>query len=146
MDRNEQENIEQVSTRPVIKGGERAIVLAGAALVDITQITLNIFAIGVAANRFISIVAGIILSMYGIMRKLMNKQQAVLLVTTIIAEQVPGADTIPFWFLNTFSLIRDPNKKGGLLDKTVDFVGSMRGGQKGRTPLNVGGFRKPTGR
>lgn len=146
MDRNEQENIEQLSTRPVIKGGERAIVLAGAGLADIVQIVLNIFAIGVAVNRFISIGAGITLSIYGMIRKLINKQQAVLLVMTIIAEEIPGPDTIPFWFLNAYSMTRDPNKKGGLLDKTVDFVGSVRGGQKGRSPLNVGGFRKPTER
>ena len=142
MDINGEENVDQ-PLRPTIGKGERFILLAFAITVDIVQWFLIPT---IVVNRFVDIVVGMIILIYGLMRKLMNKQQMTLFIATLLAEEIPGLEGLPFWTFDVYILTKDPNKNGGFLDKAVDFVGNKVGGPKGQVPLNIGGSRKPTGR
>ncbi len=75
------------------------MLVAGAAfVVDCIQIVLNMFAIGIVANRFIDIVMGMTLSFYFYMRGVkMDAKKVTALVGSFILEEIPLVDSLPLW-------------------------------------------------
>lgn len=75
-----------------------------AVVIDLLQIILDFFAIGLAVNRFIDITVGVALPFFlrtqGV--KLANPKRLLALLATFIGEMIPVVDTLPLWTLDVW--------------------------------------------
>ncbi len=78
----------------VIGGGEKKIMYAIFGLVDAAQLILvETLVIG----TFIDVGAGIVLLVYGLIRKLWTTKKVLILLATFIGEAIPLINAFPFW-------------------------------------------------
>lgn len=74
------------------------------ALVDLVQIVLDAFVVGVVANRYIDMVAVGIMALYLIIRRYkFDRNDWLVLGGSFLAEEIPGVDIAPAW---TFDIWR----------------------------------------
>ncbi len=68
-------------------------------IIDILQIILDFFAIGVVVNRFIDIAIGVGLPLFlrtqGV--KLANPKRMLAMLGAFVGEMIPGVDALPLW-------------------------------------------------
>ena len=92
---------EQPQQGSKISNFEWGLVIGSLAVVDIVQFVLDMFIIGLVANRLIDIVVGMALPLYLKLRgvKLDFKKVGGMLGAFIL-EQTPGLDALPLWSLD----------------------------------------------
>lgn len=83
-------------------GGEWILVTLALAFVDVAQIILDLFAVGVAVNRFIDIAVAIAFALYLFFRGELADPDTrlriiAILIISFAAEEVPILDAAPFW-------------------------------------------------
>ncbi|TAK57464.1 hypothetical protein EPO17_01950 [Patescibacteria group bacterium] len=80
------------------------ILIGLAVFIDILQIVLDFFAVGLAVNRFIDIAVGIALPFFlrsqGV--KLASPKRILTLLATFIGEMIPIVDSLPLWSLDVW--------------------------------------------
>lgn len=85
-----------------ISNMEWGLVIGALFAVDVVQILLNLFAIGVVVNRFITLFMWMAWPFYLKMRgqNLFSPKKIASTVTTYVGEIVPVFDTLPLWGIN----------------------------------------------
>lgn len=83
-----------------ISKAERGVVYAIIIIVDIAQIILDFFAVGVVINRILDIVVGLVLFVYGFVRKIITTRIALGIVGSFVVEEIPIVDVLPMWTLD----------------------------------------------
>lgn len=86
--------------RSKISSVEWWLVIGALGTVDLIQIVLDLFAIGVAANRFIDIAVGMALALYLLIRG--EPFKPLVILGTFGLEMLPLVDALPFWVLDGF--------------------------------------------
>lgn len=83
---------------------EWIVIFTAAITVDVVQIILDVFAVGVIINRIISIAFGAILNLYFLLRgvKMGNSKIIMAIITSIIGEVIPVVDALPLWTREVF--------------------------------------------
>ncbi len=77
---------------------EWGLVLGATATVDVIQMFLDGFAIGIIANRFIDIVMGMFLTFYFLIRGIkLSKNRIIALCSSFLIEMIPIVDAFPAW-------------------------------------------------
>lgn len=97
--------IQTKTTQSKVNGGEWVLVVLALGFIDILQIILNFFAVGIIANRIIDIIIGLSFAIYLYFRGEFNdpKTRGRLitgLAVVFVGEQIPLIDSAPFWFLD----------------------------------------------
>ncbi len=92
----------KTTTPSKTNGGEWIMVTLGLAFVDIAQIILDLFAIGIAVNRVIDVIVGLSLAGYLFLRGELSDPDTrlriiAILIISFAAEEVPILDAAPFW-------------------------------------------------
>lgn len=103
---DEEDEVVERKNKRKVDGYEKLAVLGVSAIIDGTQIVLDMFAVGVGVNRFIDIGYGIMLLFYGNQRNLLNQKTTLSIAATFIAEEIPLVDAAPFWTLDAWYLFR----------------------------------------
>jgi len=82
-----------------ISNTEWGLVIGAAIVVDLVQLALDLFLVGIVANRFIDIVIGLTLPFYFKMRgvKMDWKKGGSILITFLLEFVGLGIDALPFW-------------------------------------------------
>lgn len=83
---------------------EWGLLLGAVALVDLTQIILDIFVIGVGVNRFIDIAVGMTLTLYVLLRGIGEPRMYLLLGVSFVGEEIPLLDAAPFWSFDVWKI------------------------------------------
>lgn len=87
-----------------IKNFEWGLLITAAAIVDIIEIILTFFAVGLVINTFIDVVMGIIVPVYFYLRGIkMTHKKVVNMIGTFVAELIPVVNAFPLW---TIDIIR----------------------------------------
>jgi uncharacterized membrane protein len=92
----------KTTTPSKTNGGEWIMVILALAIVDVAQVILDLFAIGVAVNRFIDIIVALTLALYLFLRgELSDPDTRIRIIAILIIsfglEEVPILDAAPFW-------------------------------------------------
>lgn len=92
------------------------LVISALFMVDLVQLVLDFFVIGVILNRFIDIFVGMAWALYLQLRgeSLADIKRLIGLLTTFVAEEVPGLDALPFWGLDGLYTMSISKGKGNL--------------------------------
>ncbi|MHB0978314.1 MAG: hypothetical protein ACYC1K_02865 [Minisyncoccota bacterium] len=110
---------------------EWGLVIGAVAVVDVVQLFLNAFAIGILANRFIDIVVGMALPFYFWIRGVkMNAKKILSLIASFVGEEIPVLDTLPLWTLDVI-LIMSWDKAEGKIEKAVPILNKTLGKAEG---------------
>ncbi len=110
---------------------EWGLVIGAVAIVDAVQLFLNVFAIGVLANRFIDIVVGMALAFYFWIRGIkMNAKKVLSLIASFVGEEIPVLDTLPLWTLDVI-LIMAWDKAEGKIEKALPILNKTLGQAEG---------------
>lgn len=90
-----------------------------AALVDVVQLVLDLFAIGTVVNRIIDIVVamGMLAVMFFLFKASFAEESKLYLslLATSIGEEIPIADVAPFWTLDAWYIVRSIRKRDKML-------------------------------
>lgn len=82
---------------------EWGLLIGALATIDLVQFILDVFLIGLVANRFIDIVVGMSLPFYLRMRGVrLDSKKIGGMVGTFLLEMIPGFDALPLWCLDGF--------------------------------------------
>lgn len=79
---------------------ERLLVYTVIIIVDISQIILNFFVVGVIVNRILDVIVGILLFAYGFIRKLLTTRISLGIIGSFAIEEIPIVDVLPMWTLD----------------------------------------------
>lgn len=94
-------------------------------VIDIAQIILDAFAIGVVVNRIIDVIVGAVFPIYLTIRgeKLSDPKRLLGLLSTFGLESIPVVDALPLWSLDgvyNFILARAKNKAAEAKEAVMD--------------------------
>ena len=94
-------------------------------VIDIAQIILDAFAIGVVVNRIIDVIVGAVFPIYLTIRgeKLSDPKRLLGLLATFGLESIPVVDALPLWSLDgvyNFILARAKNKAAEAQEAVMD--------------------------
>ncbi|MDB5254099.1 MAG: hypothetical protein JWL80_165 [Parcubacteria group bacterium] len=97
---------------------EWGLTIGALAMIDLVQFALDIFVIGVAANRFIDIGVGMTLPFYLRMRGVkMDGKKVGSMLGAFLIEQIPVLDALPLWCADgVFMYMMDKKDKLGESD------------------------------
>lgn len=123
----------------IIHKWEKNTVISIAVIVDIVQIILNFFAVGVVINRIIDIVMAILIAGYGVIRRLWTVSKALTFVAYFVGEMIPIVDVLPFWTLDIINLYGNTVSSKEERDEIL----SEKDGSSSNMPLNQNGVRSP---
>ncbi len=85
---------------------ERGLVIGAVVTIDLVQLWLNGFVVGLIANRFIDILVGLALWLYFLLKGIkMTVKQILTMVSTFLLEEVPVVDSLPFWTLDVIAVM-----------------------------------------
>ena len=74
------------------------LVVGATFCIDLIQIILDFFAVGVIVNRLIDIAVGMTLGFYFWIRGVkMDSKKIFAWIGTFVGEEIPGIDALPFW-------------------------------------------------
>ena len=111
---------------------EWGLVIGAVATVDVVQIVLDMFAIGVIANRFIDIVVGMVLPAYFWLRGVkLNAKKILSLIASFVGEELPIIDALPLWTLDVILIMAWDKAEGKIekalpiLDKSLERAGKI---------------------
>ena len=83
------------------------LLIGALASIDLGQIILDFFAIGLAANRVIDLVVAMAMPLYLTLRGYKMDMKTVLLIgVSLIAEEIPLLDAAPFWTFDGWRLYK----------------------------------------
>ena len=104
---------------------EWGIVIGLLIVIDIAQIILDAFAIGVVVNRIIDVIVGAVFPIYLTIRgeKLSDPKRLLGLLATFGLESIPVVDALPLWSLDgvyNFILARAKNKAAEAQEAVMD--------------------------
>ncbi len=81
-----------------ISNFEWGLVTGAALVVDAVQVFLNMFAIGIIANRGIDIVVGMVLPLYFYLRGVkLDSKKVFSWIGSFLLEEIPIVDSLPLW-------------------------------------------------
>ncbi len=89
-----------------VSGIEWYLVIGLLGLTDLVQIALNfagipyLVSVGIVANRFIDIVVFMAWMSFLYMKDILTFDKVIAAVGAFLAEEIPDADSLPFWFLD----------------------------------------------
>jgi hypothetical protein len=117
-------------TKKGITGLGQGIFIAFGAIVDIAEIILDCFVVGVAVNRIIDIVVGIIFLLYAVVKGLSFTKDFKIygsIIGTFIGEMVPVLDVAPFfaldaWYITSTIKAKDKARQKALNNEAVSIV------------------------
>lgn len=105
-------SIKSGSKMKKISNFEWTLLLAVAILIDIVQIILNFFGIGLGLNRYITLLAAMSLLTYLGLRGVRPTAGRLLsLFGTFLGEEIPGADMFFFWSIEVWFLWSSTSKE-----------------------------------
>lgn len=105
----------------------QVIFIGFALLVDFLEIILDLFVIGVAANRIIDIVVAGIFFLFAAVKGLTlaeDKKVYGSIAGTIVGEFIPGLDIAPFFAIDAWYITRSIKAKDRALQQQVDEINS----------------------
>lgn len=94
--------------------GFKILLYGLAVIVDIAQIILNFFAVGLAVNRIIDIVVGCLLTAIMYAKGLSLAEHSKLYISvlgTLLVEEIPVVDIAPAWTIDAWYIIRTIQKE-----------------------------------
>lgn len=123
-----------------------------AGFVDILQLILNFFAVGIAINRFIDVAIGIGIPGFLHLNGIKISDNMVLYLSIFLGEQIPLVDSLPLWTLEVWRLQKSnpsqaqasssiEGEEGQATNTSQDQNGIIR--PDFRQPLNKDGVRQP---
>jgi hypothetical protein len=100
--------------------GFKILVYGLAIIVDIAQIVLNFFAVGLAVNRIIDIVFGCLLAAIMYIKGLSLAEHSKLYISvlgTLLVEEIPVVDIAPAWTIDAWYIIRTIQKEDAVYNE-----------------------------
>ncbi len=107
-----------------ISNTEWGLLIGATAMVDLIQLILNFFAVGVFINRFLNILMGMSLGFYFWARGMpFTSKKVAGMIGSFVGEMIPVIDSLPLWTMNVVYTM--------LSDKIpIDLPGSGTAGKK----------------
>lgn len=143
-----------MAQKGTMSAGKWFILYVISGFIDILQIILNLFAVGVVANRFIDAILGFGLPIYlhlnGI--PMFETKNLLLYMSVFIGEEIPLVDTLPLWTFEVWRMhknyLKDQLSKNlPIATPIAQFVGNTTSTQQTPPrmpqPLNQEGVRQP---
>jgi hypothetical protein len=101
---------------------EWGLVIGAVVLVDLVQLWLNVYVVGVLINRLIDIVVGMALPFYFWIRGVkLNSKKVLSIIATFVGEEIPVFDSLPLWTLDVL-LIMAWDKADGKITKALPIL------------------------
>ncbi|MES2213826.1 MAG: hypothetical protein V4465_00320 [Patescibacteria group bacterium] len=104
-----------------ISNAEWGLLVGALATIDLAQVVLDVFAIGLVANRIIDLTVVMALPLYLTFRGFKLDTETMLLIGgSFLAEEIPVVDAAPFWSLVGWRLWQIDKRRKAEADQTPD--------------------------